>query len=167
MDPVPEAVTVGHRSAARVVGDAPYHVREIHQLGRCRRLVALGARQRQDVADELVHAIGFRFHTVQVALGLWTRLAAREGQRHVEPGQRRAQLVRHVRQQSALRVQQRFESAGHRVEVTHQIADFVAARPHARAGAGVEVAGSQTVAGIAHEPQRTRQVARHREAHDA
>ena len=79
---------------------------EIEGLRLAGRLARRQPLQQQQLADELVHPAGLAFQTGERPGGRRPGTPPRQLERHPQPGERRAQLVRDVPQQSALRAEQ-------------------------------------------------------------
>ena len=94
------------------------------------RTIAVGAGEGKDLADHLVHARAFRLDAVQVFFRIRSGLPPRELDRDLQPRKRRSQLMRDVGKKLLLRRDEQIQPLCHRVEVAHEVADFIAARPH-------------------------------------
>ena len=123
--------------AAREAARRPH--RAVHRLieadGRGLRLLAgLRAGEREQVADQAAHALRLGRHVIQHlgALGRFHPLAVLAEQIGVAAnrGQRGAQFVRGVRDEAALRVEDRLQPAQHAIEGLPEIRHLVAGARH-------------------------------------
>ncbi len=133
------------RFEAGVVDDRRQHASQVNVFPRLdgRRLES---REREQLANQLVQAIGLQLHAIEGSLVL-LRLIACNPQRHLQARQRRTQFMRNVAQQTVLRVDQRLDSVRHFVKANPQLADFVP--PAHGAIARVEVAAAIAIQGSA------------------
>ena len=139
----------------RVVDDlADERVEPQHVAARCVRRAQ--ARQRHDLANQRVEPLGLALDARKIGLRFRARAPLRERERHADSGERRAQLVRDVAQQSLLRRDQCLNALGHRVEVPGQRADLVAAARERRADARLERAGGERAARLLQPHDRRR-----------
>jgi len=80
----------------------------------------------------------------------------RDGQ--LQPGQRRAQFMRHVVNQLAARKHQLLDLFGHAVKIARQIGDFVAPPPHPRGQTHPQIAARKPVEPLTQRPDRQREI---------
>ena len=117
-------------------------------------------RQRHHVADELVELLGLALDPREIGLRGLLSAPLRERERHADPRERRAQLVRDVAQQRLLVGHERLDPLGHRVEVARERADLVLAACERPADARVERAGRERAARLLQPHDRRGQIAR-------
>ena len=108
-----------------------------------RTSASLQARQRQQVADQFIEALGFAADPCQRRRCDCAGVAAGQFQGDVQPRQRRAQFMRNIAQQALLGRQQGFDLAGHAIEVAAEFADLIVPPRQTVADACGEIAGGE------------------------
>src|SRR5439155_16224822 len=108
---------------------------------------ALDARECQQLSDHFIKTLALAFDAIQRAGCIRTGAPAREPKRDSLSRQRRAQLMRNVSEQPALRFDQRFNSARHEIEVATEQTDLIAPLQQPFIHARLESAVSQFARG--------------------
>ena len=108
---------------------------------------AFEACETEQAADEAVEATGFQFDAVEAADGFGIGAEASEAEGDGETGEWRAEFVRDVRDEAALRGDERFNLFGHVIELAAEVGEFVTAICGAAADASAEVACSEAMGG--------------------
>ena len=127
--------------------DLRYELRQIHLCHGNGRGGCVELRYGEQAPDHVIEALEVLLHVIEgriVALSLTSEI-----ERHVQPGQRRAQFVRDVVDELTLARDELLDAGGHGIEVTHQRPEFIAPALHAGGGTRAEIARRQLLRSLA------------------